>query len=231
MSLLKKVSKVIVSRPTKVLSYARQYWLFFRTYWLSQITVRKNPRIKFHENVRLQRLSTVSVEPEALIILGSDTIVYENAKIEAYGRGVVDIGAQSIIGDAIIQSRLKIKIGKNFLTSWNVYICDFDPHPVDVKLRELQIKQMVHRFSPSFEVTMEKVNFFTKADAEKNLDYASAEIEIGDNVWVGANVSILKGAKIGNGCVIATGAVVLKGEYPEKSILAGNPAKVVKTIL
>lgn len=54
-----------------------------------------------------------------------------------------------------------------------------------------------------------------------------APINIGDNVWVGANVTILKGVTIGSGAVIGAGSVVTK-DVPTNSIVAGNPAKVVK---
>lgn len=56
------------------------------------------------------------------------------------------------------------------------------------------------------------------------------KIEIGNNVWIGNNVTILKDVKVGNGSIIAAGSVVLKGNYPSKSIIAGNPAKIVKNI-
>ncbi|HNW26630.1 MAG TPA: acyltransferase [Candidatus Gastranaerophilaceae bacterium] len=46
---------------------------------------------------------------------------------------------------------------------------------------------------------------------------------IGNNVFIGNNVIILKGVTVGEGCVIAAGAVVTKS-FPEKSIIAGNPA-------
>jgi acetyltransferase-like isoleucine patch superfamily enzyme len=55
-------------------------------------------------------------------------------------------------------------------------------------------------------------------------------VEIGDDVWVGANVTILKGVTIGAGSIVATGAVVTRGNYPARSVLAGNPARVVKTL-
>lgn len=54
-------------------------------------------------------------------------------------------------------------------------------------------------------------------------------ITIGNNCWLGANVSVMPGVKIGNGCVIAAGSVVTK-DIPDNSIAAGVPAKVVKTI-
>ena len=50
---------------------------------------------------------------------------------------------------------------------------------------------------------------------------------IEDGVWVGANVTILKGVTIGRGTVIAAGAVVSKS-IPPYSIAGGVPAKVLK---
>ncbi|MEH1789732.1 MAG: acyltransferase [Nostoc sp.] len=51
--------------------------------------------------------------------------------------------------------------------------------------------------------------------------------KIGDRVWIGANVTILKGVTIGNDAVIGAGSVVTK-DIPEKAIAVGNPAKVIK---
>lgn len=51
-------------------------------------------------------------------------------------------------------------------------------------------------------------------------------IIVEDDVWVGANVTILKGVKIGEGSVVAAGAVVTKN-VPPFSIVAGVPAKVI----
>lgn len=50
---------------------------------------------------------------------------------------------------------------------------------------------------------------------------------IGDDVWIGSNVIVLPGVRIGNHSVIGAGAVVTK-DTPDYSIVAGNPAKVVK---
>jgi acetyltransferase-like isoleucine patch superfamily enzyme len=52
-------------------------------------------------------------------------------------------------------------------------------------------------------------------------------ILIGEHVWIGNNVTILKGVHIGNNCVIGAGAVVT-GIYPDNVLIAGNPAKIVK---
>lgn len=50
---------------------------------------------------------------------------------------------------------------------------------------------------------------------------------IEDDVWCGANVTILKGVRIGKGCVVAAGAVVTKS-FPPYSVIGGVPAKLIK---
>lgn len=54
-----------------------------------------------------------------------------------------------------------------------------------------------------------------------------APVVIEDDVWCGANVTILKGVTIGRGSVVAAGAVVTKS-FPPYSIIGGVPAKLIK---
>jgi acetyltransferase-like isoleucine patch superfamily enzyme len=56
-----------------------------------------------------------------------------------------------------------------------------------------------------------------------------APIVIGRNVWIATNAAILPGVTIGDHCVIGAGAVVTE-DIPAKSVVAGNPASVVRTI-
>jgi acetyltransferase-like isoleucine patch superfamily enzyme len=53
------------------------------------------------------------------------------------------------------------------------------------------------------------------------------DIRIGNNVWVAANASILKGVSVSDGSIIAFGAIVTK-DVEEKTIVAGTPAKTIK---
>ena len=55
-------------------------------------------------------------------------------------------------------------------------------------------------------------------------------IIIGNDCWIGAKATILDGANIGDGCVVAAGAVV-RGNFPPYSVIAGVPAKIIKSIL
>lgn len=52
-------------------------------------------------------------------------------------------------------------------------------------------------------------------------------VKLGDDVWVGAGVTILPGARIGNGAVIAAGAVV-RGDIPPGEIWGGVPARFIR---
>ena len=55
------------------------------------------------------------------------------------------------------------------------------------------------------------------------------DIYIGDRVWVCEDSKILKGSKISSDTVIAMNSVVTAGKYPPNSVLAGIPARVVKS--
>lgn len=62
-------------------------------------------------------------------------------------------------------------------------------------------------------------------DGKKN---GEKSIVIGDNVWIGCGVKIYKGTIIPNNCVIASNSIV-KGVFKdEKTLIGGNPAKIIK---
>jgi acetyltransferase-like isoleucine patch superfamily enzyme len=52
-------------------------------------------------------------------------------------------------------------------------------------------------------------------------------IDIGDNVWIGANSCVLAGVKIGKHSIVGAGSVVTK-DIPDYSLAVGNPARVIK---
>lgn len=69
-------------------------------------------------------------------------------------------------------------------------------------------------------------------DKRGNSEYVNREdVKIGNNVFIGSNVTVLKGARIGDNCVIGANSLVLGGVYPPNSIIAGSPAKILKNIV
>ena len=54
-------------------------------------------------------------------------------------------------------------------------------------------------------------------------------IQIDDNVWIGANVIVMKGVHIGENCLVGLNSVVTK-DIPANSIAAGVPCKVIKSV-
>lgn len=127
--------------------------------------------------------------------------------------GIIEIGSNCYIGDHTrIWAAENIKIGNNVLIAHNVNIFDNDTHPVDYKDRRNDAENIIFH------------------GVRKNYpSLKSKAIDIGDDVWIGCNSIILKGVKIGNGSIIAAGSVVTKS-VPPFSLVAGNPAKIVKEL-
>lgn len=67
-----------------------------------------------------------------------------------------------------------------------------------------------------------------KERRNKGLEYAHP-ITVGDDVWFGANVTVLPGVKIGSNVVIGAGSLVNK-YIPDNSLAFGNPCKLIRKI-
>jgi lipopolysaccharide O-acetyltransferase len=101
-----------------------------------------------------------------------------------------------------------ISIGDNVLIGTNVYIGD---HAHGHYGPDDQTPQS-HPSAPPFERQL----------------YSKGCIVIGSNVWIGNNVVILSPACIENGCIIGANSVV-SGTFPASTIIAGSPARAVKS--
>ena len=64
-----------------------------------------------------------------------------------------------------------------------------------------------------------------KAQLEKGNEY-DKDVIVEEDVWMGANVTLMGGSHIGRGCNIGSGSVV-RGNIPPYAVVYGNPAKVV----
>ncbi|MBS1917783.1 MAG: acyltransferase [Bacteroidetes bacterium] len=125
--------------------------------------------------------------------------------------GNISIGNNCYIGEGTrLWSGESIKIGNDVLISHNCNIIDTNSHEIDFEKRKKSFVELVSKGHP-----------FDRGNVQ------TAPIVIEDNAWLSFNVSILKGVRIGKGAIIAAGSVVTK-DVPGFSMVAGNPATVVK---
>lgn len=111
----------------------------------------------------------------------------------------------------------KIHIGNNFTGNFNLTILD---------IREVYIGDNV-MIGPNTLITTVNHTLTPKGRRE-HLGIASP-VNIGNDVWIGGNVTILPGITIGNNVVIAAGAVVTK-DVPDNVLVGGVPARIIKEI-
>lgn len=148
------------------------------------------------------------------IIIGKGTQLQGNLMTFPYG-GKIEIGSNCFIGEGTrIWSANGIKIGNDVQISFNATIIDSDSHEIDSSLRK-ETAKLINQ------------NGFHTLTTAPNIKTAPIVIE--DGAWISFNAIILKGVTIGKGAIVGAGAVVTK-DVPPNVIVAGNPAKVIKSI-
>ena len=134
--------------------------------------------------------------------------------------GQVSIGNHVHIGGGTqLISRNRITIGDDVIIAWNCTIYDHNSHSIYWNERKSDV------LTEWQNGTCQKPILFNKNWSVVK----DAPISIGNKVWIGFGVTILKGVNIGEGAVIAAGSVVTK-DVPAYTIVGGNPAKFIKKI-
>jgi acetyltransferase-like isoleucine patch superfamily enzyme len=80
----------------------------------------------------------------------------------------------------------------------------------------------------SYNATILTCSLNTKKFPQEKIHFSSSVI-IGDDVWIGANTTILPGVTIGEGAIIAAGSIVTK-DISTNCIVGGIPAKVIRSV-
>ena len=112
----------------------------------------------------------------------------------------IEVGADCGFTGTTLVAADRISIGDRVLVGGNASIVDFDFHPLTPEGR-----------------------------AEDFNAGAATPIVIEDDVFVGMEALILKGVTIGEGAVVGAGAVVTQ-DVPPRTVVAGNPATVVRSL-
>lgn len=156
----------------------------------------------------------VDISPGSTLRIGNRVVLCSRSLSTALGvnhRVVIRTlreHAELVIGDDLgmsggsICAATSVVIGKGCLLGANVLISDTDFHPI------VALTRRYASLPPS------------------SIDDG---VRIGDNVFIGANATILKGVCIGSNSVIGAGSVVTRS-VPSGVIAAGNPCRVIRKI-
>ena len=134
-------------------------------------------------------------------------------------QGEVHIGNNTQIGGAQFICRSRIDVGNDVTMAWGITLYDHDSHSTNWEYRQ-------HDNNQVYNDLLSTGNILTHKDWSH---VNSAPIVIKDKVWIGMDVLVLKGVTIGEGCVVAARSVVTRST-PPYSLVAGNPARVVKSL-
>lgn len=158
-----------------------------------------NPKnVQLGKNVLLKRnCELLAGKREKSILIGNKSEIHEYTTLRSF-KGYIHIGdSTSINRSGNIWGEGTVKIGNNVRIGPNVNIISNN-----------------HVFQTRKKLIMEQGS-------------RSLPIEIKDNVWIGANVTILPGVTIAEGTVIGAGSVVTKNTTPY-SVYWGFPAKKIR---
>ena len=138
--------------------------------------------------------------------------VMDGVRFSVGEHGRLTIGRDCRFSDAVILVESEVTIGDRVVLGWNATIADADFHPIDPDARRVDAEAL----SPV-------------AGDLRRPPVTPRPVLIGDDVWVGPNAAVLKGARLGSGCFVEPGSVVV-GHVPDRCRVMGNPAVLVERL-
>lgn len=154
------------------------------------------------------------------VVIGKNLLALGALKIACTDGGAVEIGDNFVVssGCSIVCQGGRLVIGDNvFLGQGVIIVCT---NCINIGSNSLLAEYVVVRDQDhAYNVRPIRVAGFS-----------SSPVEIGDDVWIGAKVSVLRGASIGSGSIIGAHSLV-KTSIPSFVMAAGAPAKILKELV
>lgn len=181
---------------------------------IHQKLIFKANRVAIGRDYKINGLLDINMSLTAKTIIGAHFRMNSGRKYNPIGRqqqcvfriydnAYLEIGNNVGISDTAIVCRKSIIIGDNVKIGGGTVIYDTDFHSLNYNDRQ--------------------------NDLTDRINAASEEINIGNNVFIGAHSCILKGVNIGDNAIIGACSVVTK-DIPKNQIWAGNPAKLIRVL-
>jgi len=157
------------------------------------------------------------LEDRKYITIGEKGIIKANFIFETKN-GKISIGNNVHIGGATLICRNKIEIQDDVTMAWGITIYDHNSHSIYWEERKNDNHQCYE----------DSINYNGNNIENKDWTHVKdAPIIIESKVWIGFDVTILKGVTIGEGAVVGAKSVIVKDVEPW-TVVAGNPAKIIK---
>lgn len=145
------------------------------------------------------------------IDIGRDGLIQGNLVTET-DESRIRIGNNVFVGGGvIIDCVVSITIEDDVLIAHGCLLADSDNHSIRCSVRKKDLQDWKAGGRHDWSTTRSK------------------PVTIGRGAWLGANAIVLKGVAIGEGAVIGAGSVVTK-DVPPYTIVAGNPARIIREI-
>jgi acetyltransferase-like isoleucine patch superfamily enzyme len=143
--------------------------------------------------------------------LGAGAAAYTGTMFDVGPRGRIRIGKCSMIKVGWLICDEGIDIGEHVLISWNTVLMDSYRTASDPLVRRRQLERIWRERIEPCDLSRPR------------------PIVIGDDVWIGFDSIILPGVTVGRGAIIGCRSVVVE-DVPAYTIVAGNPARVIRSI-
>jgi len=170
-----------------------------RRFRLRFIARKKGAKLHLGKHVKLCRGSRIIIEGESKLSIGATTTVLDGTEI-------------------IVHSKASINIGSNVFIS---RMCTISAH------EHIKIGDNCSIGAFSFILDTNKSFDDVQMDI-RGQGYSCKPISLGNDVWLGAHVVILPGSSIGDHSVVGANSTV-RETFPENSVIAGNPAEIIRS--
>lgn len=149
--------------------------------------------------------------PLSKVWIGAGCLIQGRLVVER-NESVISIGENTLVGpDTVIDCALSITVERDVLISYGCNLSDSDNHSIYPEQRIGDLANWMNGRSHDWSTSK------------------MAPIRICNGAWIGARSVILKGVTVGPGAVVGMGSVVTR-DVPARTIVAGSPAKVIRTI-